>query len=594
VREPGIVTLALVELRERLERGVVSGILGQHLLVELDRAARVDLPLAIGLRHLLEDADPLDRVVRRGELVLEARDELLPHLRACGQPAQRLGDLRALGLELGDPLPRLERALDVPHAELGELRDLLEAVDEVFGRRSRLARVVERELVEIDQAAPVAALAEVIDVACERFLVHRVDAERLVQQLGGAVAIAHVLARDRRELEDLGDQHLGGRVGVLAERVDLGLHQARQAFPVLILVEELAQLERRLAARLLVGDELGQHVDQARAIGQLRSVQRGAAAQDLGALGGILDDVGAVAQDPIELGPLRAARQRLLQRLGARLRVRVDADGAAQVVEAGLIVARRHPAAAEIDEQLARLVAGLPVAEPGARVDVGELLRDLERRRVELARLLEVVRGGLEVLGAQRELAELEADGRPARACSAIGREHVELGLIQLGDHRVVAEGLVELARGIERFGPLRLELPRLLPVPQRAIDPAEVVVPQLGGLAVMRGAALRDLGLALRPISPGELGELELDDLDGVGRIAGLDDLEQAIRGAIVGRIELEGGVEILDRGRGLAEDDHRLASLGPRIGRPHRIALVLRPGRAQLGEQLATAGVA
>ena len=76
----------------------------------------------------------------------------------------------------------------------------------LVGVGAGLARVVERELVEIDQAAPVAALAEVIDVARERLLVRRIDAERLVQQLGGAIAIAHVLARDRRELEDLGDE----------------------------------------------------------------------------------------------------------------------------------------------------------------------------------------------------------------------------------------------------------------------------------------------------------------------------------------------------------------------------------------------------
>ena len=57
---------------------------------------------------------------------------------------------------------------------------------------------------------------------------------------------------------------------------------------------------------------------------------------------------------------------------------------------------------------------------------------------------------------------------------------------------------------------------------------------------------------------------------------------------------IELERGAQVLDRGRGLAEHDHRLAGLGPRVGRADRIALVLRPRRAQLGEQLAAAGVA
>ena len=90
------------------------------------------------------------------------------------------------------------------------------------------------------------------------------------------------------------------------------------------------------------------------------------------------------------------------------------------------------------------------------------------------------------------------------------------------------------------------------------------------------------------------ELGQLGLDDLDGGRRIVGLDDLEQAIGRAIVGRIELERGAQVLDRGRGLAEHDHRLAGLRPRIGGADRIALVLRPRRAQLGEQLAASGIA
>ena len=50
-----------------------------------------------------------------------------------------------------------------------------------------LARVVERELEQVGQPAPVAPLAEVLRVAGERLLVHRIDAERAVQQLGGVV-----------------------------------------------------------------------------------------------------------------------------------------------------------------------------------------------------------------------------------------------------------------------------------------------------------------------------------------------------------------------------------------------------------------------
>ena len=67
-----------------------------------------------------------------------------------------------------------------------------------------------------------------------------------------------------------------------------------------------------MKARLLVGDQLGQDLDQAVAIRQLVAIQRGAAAQHLGALGGVLDHVAAVAQDPIELLPLRGLGQRLI------------------------------------------------------------------------------------------------------------------------------------------------------------------------------------------------------------------------------------------------------------------------------------------
>ena len=102
---------------------------------------------------------------------------------------------------------------------------------------------------------------------------------------------------------------------------------------------------------------------------------------------------------------------------------------------------------------------------------------------------------------------------------------------------------------------------------------------------------------LRLRALPPARFAssaELELDDLDRGRRIVGLDDLEQAIRRALVRRIELERGAQVLDRGRGLAEHDHRLAGLRPRVRRADRIALVLGPGRAQLGEQLAAAGIA
>ena len=306
-----------------------------------------------------------------------------------------------------------------------------------------------------------------------------------------------MLARDRGELEDLRDDQIRRRLGVLRESVDLRLHQAGHALPVLIIPEQLAQLARGLAAWLLVCDELGQHFDQPGAIRELIAIQRRAATQHLGALVGILDHRAAVPERPIELGPLRRTLQRLLQRIARALGVRIHADGAAQVVDARLIVALLQ-LAAELDEQLARLAARLSFAEPGARVDLGELLGDLERLRIELRCLLEVHCRAFEVLVAKRELAELEPDDRLATRGGRRVAEDFELRGEQLADHPLVAERRVELARGIERLGALRLELPRLLVVPQRAIDATEALVPQLRCAAVMLRAARRDLGLRL------------------------------------------------------------------------------------------------
>ena len=275
-REAGVVAFLLVELGERLQRALVLRAAREHLLVDLDRAPRIDLPLAIRLRHLLEAGVALHRVGCRRDLALEPGDELLPHLAARRQPAQRLGDLGTSRLLLRDALPRIEGARDVTEPQLRELRDLLEPAHEVVGGRVRLARVVERKLVEIDEPAPVAPLAEVIDVPRERLLVRRVDAERLVQQLRRAIAIAHVLARDRRELEDLRHEHARGRARILTERVDLGLDEPRQRLPVLVVLQQLAQLSRRLRARHVVRDELREHLDQARPVRQLVAIQRGA------------------------------------------------------------------------------------------------------------------------------------------------------------------------------------------------------------------------------------------------------------------------------------------------------------------------------
>src|ERR1041385_702403 len=60
---------------------------------------------------------------------------------------------------------------------------------------------------------------------------------------------------------------------------------------------------------------------------------------------------------------------------------------------------------------------------------------------------------------------------------------------------------------------------------------------------------------------------------------VGGTERLEQAVGGALVPRIELERGAQVLDRSRALSEQRERLAGLRPRVGGAHRIALVLSP---------------
>ena len=339
-----------------------------------------------------------------------------------------------------------------------------------------------------------------------------------------------------------------------------------------------------------------QHLDEAVAVGQLVAIERGAPAQHLLALGGLADDGAAVAQDPVELVPLRRARQRLLERVARPTRIRIDADGAAEVVDARRIVAGREPTLAELHEQLAGLVAPRALidalAEAGHRVDLGERLGELERLRVELAAFLEVVGRGLEVLLLEREPAELETDLRLAVLVAGLP-EDLELGLPELADHRVVAERARRAGaqRRAPRCAAARASTPAASATARdrRGRGDRSTGPPRAGD-----GSRAARLCSFLRRVLLRELGQLALEDLDRGRRIVRLDDLEQPIRSSIVGRIELERGAQVLDRGRGLAEHDHRLAGLAPRVGGAHRIALVLGPGRAQLGEQLAASGIA
>src|SRR5690606_29375019 len=134
--------------------------------------------------------------------------------------------------------------------------ELLEPADELVRRRPGLARGLERELGEVGEPAPVAALAEVIAVAGQGLLVARVDREHAVEVLGGAVAVAELLAGDGGELEEVGDEPR--RVGL--EVGQATLEEGGVERPVLVLGVEPAEA---VDERRRVGDDRGELLEGA-------------------------------------------------------------------------------------------------------------------------------------------------------------------------------------------------------------------------------------------------------------------------------------------------------------------------------------------
>ena len=602
--QAGVVALALVQLGQGLERAVVVGRQVEDLLVQRDRAARLDLALAVGLGDPPQRAGPLARRRRGLGLAVEHRDQLLPHLGPRRQPADRLARLGAARLDLLDAAPGVERARHVAEAQLADLGDLLEPADQLGRRRAGVAGVLERELVQVGQAAEVAPLAEVLDVAGERVLVARIERQRLVEQLGGLVLVAEVLAGERGQIEDL--DHLRPRI--VGEAGQVALDQRGQLRPALVLAQELAQAGRGRAARRLVERQLGERGDQGGPIGALALVEGDLALQQRDPLGLVLGERDALGQDALELLPLAGGAQRLLELGGGDRVERIDADRAAQERQAllGLGPAERGLAEVHVDRAgLAgagrRILGGLG---PGRRrVDLGQRLAGLGQLAVEAQRLLERGGGGGRVAAAQLDLAEREPQLGAAGRRRLVA-EHVELGAVQLGDHGVVAERGVERAGGGQRVGALGLEPPRLLPVVERAIDAAEVLVPDLGGQAMAGGSPghrrLVGLGRPRRRLggrvgAARQLAELTLEDVAGLGVLAGGEEhLDQARARAIAGRLERHRRAQVALGEGDLAMDGAGLAGLRPDLGGLGRVGLERRPQLAHLGERLALAAVA
>jgi hypothetical protein len=596
--QAGVVALALVHLDQRLERAVVVGAQLEDLLVQRDRPPRLDLALAVGVGDPPQRVGALAAGGRRRRLALEHRHQLLPHLGARRQPPHRLLGLGAAGLELLDAAPRVERARHVAQPQLADLRDLLEAPHQLAERRAGLAGVVERELVQVAQPAEVAALAEVLDVAGQRVVVLRVERQRVVQELGGAILVAQVIAGELRQLEQLA--HLG--LGVVGVGGQLALVQRGQLGPPLILAQQRAQPGRRRAAGRLERGQLGQRRDELSAIRTLAIVERdplGQQARALAVVAGVAGQPGPLGQQPVELIPPLGGAQRGLERGGRAGVVRVGADRPAQERDRRRRIAGRRGGAPQLHVQFAgparadrRVVRGRgPRRRP---VDLGQRLARRGRLAVEPHRLVARRRRRLAVAAAQLDLAERQPQlGAPQRR--RLVAQHVELGAVQLGHHRVVAERRVQAARRGQRVGALRLESPRRLPVRQRAIDAAEVLIPQAGRDAVARraprGAGAIGLGLGRGGVGAlGQLVELGLEDVAGLGGApAGEQHLDQAQGRLFVAGIERAGGAQIALRQRRVAEHRARLAGLGPQIGGLGRGRLERRAQLAHFGQKLA-----
>ena len=211
-----------------------------HRVVVLDRQRRLELLVEVVDREGAVDADPLlveplDRLVRQVELVLDLADDLLEHV-----------------LERDDPLHVAvlvddDRHVLVRAAELGqERRDVLRLRDDVRGPQDLLdldvghAALVHRvqEIAQVEDADDVLGRLPVDRVARVRRLQHRPQA-LLGRQVGG-------------QRDDLGPRHhhvLGLLVGEVEDLVE----------HLLLLLLELA-LDRRALEQHL---QLGLRVDRA-------------------------------------------------------------------------------------------------------------------------------------------------------------------------------------------------------------------------------------------------------------------------------------------------------------------------------------------
>ena len=194
-------------------------------------------------------------------------------------------------------------------------------------------------------------------------------------------------ARSGREAVGGGSAGLGGQPGEVA------VDQGGERLPLLVLSVQGAQPHAGLAAGLLAGRDLLEHLLERLAVVELLFEQQRALAQQGELLLRVLGQLAAVLVQPVELTPALVERERFFEVLGAGARVGIDAERASQVADRAVAVFGLQARAAELDEQLAGAALLLGVAhERRGGVDVGERLERLVRVGGE-------PRGGLEVRG---------------------------------------------------------------------------------------------------------------------------------------------------------------------------------------------------
>ena len=527
-----------------------------HLEVELDRALRVDLPVAVDLGQALEDLEPLVGLGRAGQLGLLHADHVVPHARALLDPADLLARVGIVRIGLAHPMPGIERPVDVAEPALADLRELDELGREgrvVQGARQplrlSLGRLIDLIEDQVAQGRPRVLAAEVILVALEGVGIEGLALEHLEVEEGRALVVVELVVKD------VGGVEQAAKRDALGELLDLPLEQRGQGVPVLGLAIEPLERDPSLAlgglilAGFLVADPRlftpGQPLVEV--LGPTQQHR-----QPLRA--------GQVHQHRpiviVELGPVVGVGEQLGQRLGGLVVIGTQRERAPEQID-GLApvpgVAGQHRRLEEDPRGLGHAVFGRLAR---AQVELAERFERRERLRRGLDRRLQMARGagqiGVLLRGQLRELDMQIADplGGLGVGLAALRQtfELGQLGLHQLGRARPGASPHVQLDELGVGGDQGRVEAQRLFVVLDRVGDRMKVDALEIG-VGDMQPGQRRGLVLPSPLHPPGQ-------QVAELGRPVQLVvELREALIGAIVVGLDQQRAGQRMGGGREIAE---------------------------------------